>query len=180
MNLPRAGAASGAAAQAVEVVDADGIAVGTCTRREMRAANARHRATYVVVRRRDGAVLVHRRADWKDIWPGRWDLAFGGICEVGEAWPAAARRELAEEAGIDVDDGAFVTFGPVVYESVETRVVGWVYGCVHDGPFTFPDGEVVDHAFVPGESLAAWAAAHELTADSAAVVLPLVVEWCAR
>lgn len=173
-------AAPRAAAQRVEIVDADGMAVGTCTRHEMRAANARHRATYVVVRRRDGAVLVHRRAEWKDIWPGRWDLAFGGICDVGEDWSPAARRELAEEAGVHVDADALVPLGPVAFESAETRVVGHAYGCVHDGPFTFPDGEVVDHAFVAAGELVAWAETHELTADSAAVVLPLVVEWCAR
>lgn len=167
-----------AADEPVEVVDADGVAVDVCTRAEMRAANARHRATYVVVRRTDGAVLVHRRAPWKDIWPHRWDVAFGGVCDVGEAWVPAACRELAEEAGVVVAPGALVPLGPVAFESAETRVVGQVYGCVHDGPFTFPDGEVVDHAFVPPGALVAWAGAHELTADSSAVVLPLVRDWC--
>ena len=47
-----------------------------------------------------GAVLAHQRASWKDIWPSRWDLAFGGVCAVGEPWDDAASRELAEEAGI--------------------------------------------------------------------------------
>ena len=49
-----------------------------------------------------GDVLVHRRAGWKDLWPGYWDLAVGGVVGVGEPWPAAARRELAEELGVEV------------------------------------------------------------------------------
>ena len=169
-----------AADERVEVVDADGVVVEVCTRAEMRAANARHRATYIVVRRADGAVLVHQRAPWKDIWPGRWDVAFGGVCDAGEAWGPAACRELAEEAGVEIPEAALRPFGAVVFESSETRVVGQVYGCVHDGPFTFPDGEVVAHAWVAPAEVRAWAAGHSLCADAAAVVVPLVTEWCDR
>jgi 8-oxo-dGTP pyrophosphatase MutT (NUDIX family) len=118
-------------------------------------------------------VLVHHRASWKDIWPSRWDIAFGGIAGVGESWSTAAARELAEEAGLQAE---LVDLGPVRFESDETRMVGRVYASVHDGPGTFPDGEVADHAWIPTGELAAWAAGHELCDDSAAVVLPLYLE----
>jgi isopentenyldiphosphate isomerase len=162
------------AAEAVELVDPDGWPVGITTRPAVRAGNLRHRATYIVVRAPDGAVLAHQRAAWKDIWPGRWDIAFGGLGAVGEAWRDGAVRELAEEAGVHVRPGDLVARGPVRYESRETRVVGHVYEVEHTGPFTFPDGEVVAHRWVPWRDLAAFAATHELCADSAAVVLPLV------
>ncbi len=48
----------------------------------------------------DGRLLVHRRADDKDVYPGWWDLAAGGVVGAGEAYGAAARRELAEELGV--------------------------------------------------------------------------------
>ena len=48
----------------------------------------------------DTDVVVHRRADWKDVYPDYWDIAFGGVCGVGEAWLPSARRELEEEAGL--------------------------------------------------------------------------------
>jgi isopentenyldiphosphate isomerase len=163
-----------AAAEPVEIVDPDGEPVGVTTRAEMRAANARHRATYIVVTAPDGAVLVHQRAAWKDIWPSRWDIAFGGICNVGEPWRAAAARELAEEAGVSVDADALVALGPIRFESSETRVVGQVYCIAHGGPFTFPDGEVVDSAWVQRDALATFASTHALCADSEAAVLPLV------
>ena len=121
-------------------------------------------------------VVVHRRAPWKDIWPHRWDLAFGGICDPGEPWIDGARRELREEAGIDVAPEALVPLGPVRFESSETRVVGQVFLVRHDGPFDFPDGEVVGDARVPVAELAAWAARTPLCADSAAVVVPLVLD----
>ena len=59
-----------------------------------------------------------------------------------------------------------------------TRAVGRVFVATADDPSAavrFPDGEVVDHRWVPSGELAAWASAHELCEDSAAVVLPLLV-----
>ena len=92
---------------------------------------------------------------------------------MGESWSTAAARELAEEAGLQAD---LVDLGPVRFESGETRMVGRVYAAVHDGPGTFPDGEVADHAWIAAGELAAWAATHELCDESAAVVLPLYLE----
>src|SRR5918994_3168068 len=109
--------ATGVSDEPVEVVGEDGAVVGIVRRAEMRARNLRHRSVGVVVRRRgDGAVLAHRRAAWKDVWPGRWDIAFGGVCAVGEAAVATAVRELAEEAGIDVDPRALRLLGAGTYE----------------------------------------------------------------
>ncbi len=163
----------------VEVVDADGVVLSVVSRGAMRAANERHRVTYVVVRDHAGAVLVHQRAAWKDIWPSRWDLAFGGVCAVGEAWRDAALRELSEEAGIAADPQRFVDFGPVRFESAETRVVGRAYGIEHEGPFAFADGEVVAHRWVVPAALRDWAATHLLCADTVALVVPLVLDaWC--
>ncbi len=160
----------------VEAVDADGQVTAIVTRSAVRADNLRHRATYIVVWNGASAVLAHRRAPWKDIWPHRWDMAFGGLCEVGESWTDGACRELREETGVAVAASVLVDRGPVRFESAETRVVGRLFFLVHDGPFTFPDGEVVDHAWVPISELGTWLSSHELCADSAAVVVPAVVE----
>ena len=176
--MPQAGHQAGrrlsAADEAVEIVDPDGEPIRVITRGAMRAANLRHRATYIVVVAPDGAVLAHQRAAWKDIWPSRWDVAFGGICGVGEPWRDAAGRELAEEAGVEVNPDRFVDLGPVRFESFETRVVGRVYQAEHHGPFSFPDGEVVASQWVPRHALSTFASNHSLCADSEAVVLPLL------
>lgn len=37
----------------------------------------------------------------KDVYPGRWDFTAGGVIQAGENPDESARRELAEELGID-------------------------------------------------------------------------------
>ena len=100
-----------AAAQLVEHVDENGDVIEVVTRSEMRAKALRHRSVYIAVLDGD-RLLVHKRADWKDVFPGAWDLAFGGVCDVGEGWLESARRELLEEAGIEAP---LVDRGPVSF-----------------------------------------------------------------
>jgi 8-oxo-dGTP pyrophosphatase MutT (NUDIX family) len=163
---------SDASGEAVEVLDVDGTVVGVTTRGEMRRHNLRHRSAYVVVRSRaDGGarVLAHHRAPWKDVWPDRWDLAFGGVCAVGEDWVTAARRELAEEAGIA---GELHDLGGEWFESDDVRVRGQVFETRSDGPFRFDDGEVVEVAWIPVADLPTWVGSRAMCPDSLALVVP--------
>ncbi len=50
---------------------------------------------------RDGSMLLVRRAPWRRVFPGAWDL-FGGHVEGGERLDQALRREAREELGIEV------------------------------------------------------------------------------
>ena len=55
----------------------------------------KHRCVSIVVRSSAGAVLIHRRSERKDLWPGFWDFCAGGVLASGEDWDEGARRELA-------------------------------------------------------------------------------------
>jgi isopentenyldiphosphate isomerase/uncharacterized damage-inducible protein DinB len=157
--------------EAVEELDALGRPIRVVSRAEMRAGNLRHRAVYVLVRDAGGRLLVHRRADWKDVWPGRWDVAFGGVAAVGEAPDETARRELAEESGVAAP---LEHVGAGAYEDDEVRVRGDVFVARSDGPFTFADGEVVETAWVAPADLPAWLAGRSVCPDSIAIALPLL------
>jgi 8-oxo-dGTP pyrophosphatase MutT (NUDIX family) len=143
------------------------------TRAEARArgAAARHRACYVAVLTSAGELVVHRRADWKDVYPGWWDVCFGGVLGAGEAWADAARRELAEEAGIDAD---LVELGRTSWSAPDTNLNARVYLARSDGPFTCPDGEVVEVATVPLDQLDDWLSGRDVCHDSVDVVVPLL------
>ncbi len=174
----------------VEVVASDGSVTGTVTRSKMRAERLRHRCTYIaVVVGADGSlgrsvgpgvlhaeseIVVHQRADWKDTCPSYWDLAFGGVCSVGEDWEWSAKRELAEEAGIVGPD--LVDLGPSSYEDDTNCVIGRVYIAAWSEDPVCVDGEVVALDRVPLGRLQSWAEDRLVCPDSLAVVLPRLIE----
>jgi 8-oxo-dGTP pyrophosphatase MutT (NUDIX family) len=164
-------AVPGEPVEEVEEVDEAGRVVGVVTRAEMRAGNLRHRSVGIVVRHpQDASILVHRRAGWKDVWPGRWDICFGGVCGVGEPEIESARRELAEEAGLRVEAGALRPLGGGAYEDEDVRAFATVFEVRHAGPFTFADGEVEEVRWLPIAELETFLATHPHCPDSAALV----------
>jgi isopentenyldiphosphate isomerase len=159
----------------VEVVDELGHVERVVTRAEMRAQKLRHRAVYLLVVH-DGRLLVHRRADHKDVWPGRWDVAAGGVVGAGEAWVDAARRELAEELGIEASPHEV---GGGAWADDDVAVVGRVYVVEQHGPFTFDDGEVVEARWVDRDELERLRAEAAWCPDSIALALPYVLDGLA-
>lgn len=160
----------------VEWVDEHGEVIEIVTRARMRDEHLRHRCVYIVVRSGAGdSVLIHKRADWKDIAPGEWDVAFGGVCDPGESWDESARRELLEEAGITVDE--MIDHGEVRYEAPGVALIGRFYSCHSDGPFAFNDGEVVATDWIAVADLARVLNERIVVEDSHSVVLPRVLAW---
>ncbi len=181
----------------IEVVDPDGRVLEVVPRRRMRRETLRHRCTYVAVLVGDperagttaapgppgGAgsaprpevdaatpVVVHQRADWKDTYPSYWDVAFGGVCGVGEPWVPAAERELAEEAGIT--GAPLHDLGPGRYEQHDNRLVGRIFVAWWPHEPVCGDGEVVALDRVPLGRLSAWSRTVPVCPDSAALVIP--------
>lgn len=162
----------------VEEIDELGGVVGVITRAEMRRRAARHRAVFVVVVGSDGRVLVHRRADHKDVWASMWDLAVGGVVAAGEHEDDAARRELAEEIGLT--DVVLSPIGGGRYDDLAVRLQGRVYLVRSDGPFRFTDGEVTAAEWMTLEELLRAVRAPgrrgpgPFVPDSVALALPLL------
>ncbi len=159
----------------IEHVDVDGTVLAIVTRGEMRASTLRHRCTYVFVVRPSGHLVVHRRAEWKSIYPGFWDVAFGGICGAGEHWEPAAARELEEEAG--VSGRPLIELGSLRYDADDGHVLGRAYVVLTDDAVVPSDGEVVDVDEVPLDRLADWLDQRAVCSDSATAALPLLTAW---
>ena len=116
----------------VDVVDENDHVVRQATRREVRQEHLRHRSVYIFVFNPAGQLFVHRRTETKDIFPGYWDVAVGGVLAAGEAYDRGARRELEEELGI-----AGVRLRRLFalrYDDATNRVCGMVYSCTVDAP----------------------------------------------
>lgn len=155
----------------VEVLDEAGNVVRIAPRSEVFTRNLWHRTTFVLVRSTSGSVLAHQRAFTKRLGPGRWDLGFGGACDVGEEWPEAAARELYEEAGIRTP---LRELAPYRWDGDGSREVGRLYDTVCDGPFSFQADEVETARFVALEELDRFVAEHDLLDAAKGVVLPYI------
>ena len=161
-----------AAEQLVEHVAPDGSVIEVVTRAEMRARTLRHRSVYIAVLDTSDRLLVHKRAPWKDVFPDAWDLAFGGVCDVGEGWRESAERELLEEAGVSAE---LIDCGPVAFDAHDVALIGRLYRCTHEGPFSFDDGEVTATAWVALDDLADFVSANAVPDDSAALITAAVL-----
>jgi len=162
----------GSADELVDVVDDDDNVIGVVTRREMRAHRLLHRAVSIAVFSTDGRLLIHRRADTKDVWPGQWDMAAGGVVGSGEEYDDAARRELEEELGVSVAREAMVSLGSARFDDDAVSLLGRGYWCIHDGPFEFTDGEISEVRWVSRSELAGVMGAERFVPDNVALLLP--------
>ncbi|KAF2301545.1 hypothetical protein GH714_025691 [Hevea brasiliensis] len=95
-------------------------------------------------------LLLQRRADSKDSWPGLWDISSAGHISAGDSSLVSARRELHEELGIVLPKDAFelifvflqecdvylvTTLDPIPLEAFtlqETEVSAVKYICYED------------------------------------------------
>jgi isopentenyldiphosphate isomerase len=153
----------------IDHVDETGAVLGTVTRSEMRSRNLMHRSVFIAVLNDADQILVHRRAEWKDIWPDAWDIAVGGVVAADEPWEVAAARELAEEVGVAAE---LSYLGEGVYSDDHVQEFARVYLARSEGPFTFEDGEVAEAAWVPIAQIREWLDGRPVCPDSIALVLP--------
>lgn len=151
----------------VDVVDEEGRTVGVVSRREMRARRLPHRSAYVLVFNRAGHLFIHLRVPTKDVYPGHWDVAVGGVLAAGEDFDDGARREAAEELGVDV---AVERLFPVRWVDAHTVVHGMAYRALHDGPFRLQPEEIVRGEFVAPDAVPARAAREPFCPDGLAVL----------
>lgn len=134
------------AEELVQIVDRDNQPIGVEPRRIMRAHGLIHRASYILVLNSRHEIYIQKRTTTKDIYPGYWDVAAGGVMLAGESDIESARRELAEELG--VADTTLDFLFHHYYESGENKVWGAVYRCCHEGPFVLQPEEVECGEFV--------------------------------
>jgi 8-oxo-dGTP diphosphatase len=100
----------------------------------------------------DGRILLARRAIEPDA--GKWDVP-GGFLEEGEEPVAGLRRELREEAGIEVDVGEFVgvftdTYGDGPNVDVVLNLV-WEARIASGDPT--PDDDVAELRWFPKDGM---------------------------
>ncbi|MCW5198401.1 NUDIX hydrolase YfcD [Desulfobulbus sp. F4] len=129
----------------VQIVDRDNREIGAVSRKLMREQRLIHRACYILVFNAAGELFIQKRTQTKDIYPGCWDVAAGGVVLAGESYEQSAERELAEELGVR---GRLELLFDQYYEDENNRVWGRIFRCLHEGPFVLQAEEVESGQFL--------------------------------
>jgi 8-oxo-dGTP pyrophosphatase MutT (NUDIX family) len=152
----------------VVIVDADNNEIDAVTRREMRVAGLIHRAAYILVFNPGGEIFVQKRTQNKDVYPGYYDVAAGGVVLAGESYQASAGRELKEELG--VEGIPLIPHFDFFHEHGQNRVWGRVFSCVYEGPMILQAEEVEDGFFCDPKAVFDLASRESFTPDGILVL----------
>ncbi len=98
-----------------------------------------------------GELFLQKRADNKDIQPGKWDTSVGGHIEFGESVEEALRREAREELGIQ--DFMPVFLHKYIFESEIEKELVYSYKTIYEGTFQIDPKELSDGRFWSPESI---------------------------
>lgn len=85
----------------IQIVDENDKPIGQADMPEAHKKGLIHRIVRVMVENHKGEILVQKRSPKMRRWPNCWDNSAAGHVDVGEDYLTAAKRELAEELGID-------------------------------------------------------------------------------
>ena len=148
----------------VELVDAAGVAVGSCSVAEAHfSPGRRHRAFSVLLYDGDGRVLLQRRAAVKTRFASRWSNTCCGHPAPGQDTATAAAERLAAELGLTPDQTSPLTeIGVYPYDAADPgsgRVeLEWdhvLVGTLTEGTPAPDAAEVSDYAWVTASTLPA-------------------------
>jgi len=131
----------------VTIVDIDNNVTGNLPRHEMRTQGLPHRASCILVFNSRREIFVQERTTTKDIYPGYFDVATGGVVLAGESYEESAERELAEELG--VRNVTLESHFDFFHEGPNNKVWGRVFSCCYDGEVVLQEEEVADGYFMP-------------------------------
>jgi 8-oxo-dGTP pyrophosphatase MutT (NUDIX family) len=129
----------------VAIVDENNRLTGSQPRFRMRALGLIHRAVYILVFNSNGDLFCHKRTRDKDVYPGYYDVAAGGVVLTDESYDQAAERELEEELGIrNVQLSQLFDF---FWGDPVSQVWGRAYQCIYDGTMLLQKEEIESGEF---------------------------------
>lgn len=132
------------------IVDEDDNVIGQATRKECHSKGLIHRSVMFFVFDDEGRVLVTKRTQNKDFFPGYWSIVLGGHVHAGESYEDAVKRELKEEAGFPGEPVLVTAFKKRIPKEKENVKV---YRVAVNGPITLNPDELSVGIFLDIEDI---------------------------
>ncbi|MBL7160260.1 MAG: NUDIX domain-containing protein [Candidatus Aenigmarchaeota archaeon] len=133
-----------------DVVDKDDKVIGKASRKECHSRGLIHRCVQILIFNSQGQLLLQKRSEKMDTFPGRLTSSAAGHVSSGEHYSTAATRELKEELGIET---SLEEVGLVrSYEKEHMQNI-MVFRGTSDGPFKKSDDEMAVIEFHSLESI---------------------------
>lgn len=96
-------------------VDENNRVIGSISRANAHSDGDKiYRTIFIIVKDNHGKILLQKRSQTKDLYPGCWDLSVGGHVKYGQSYVAAATEELREELGIKANENDLDFLGEVL------------------------------------------------------------------
>ena len=124
-----------------DVVDRSDTVIGRASREEVHRNGLLHRSAHLLVFDGSGRVLLQKRSEGKDRFPGCWDSSVSGHVDSGESYDQCIVREAMEEIGILLEDTPERLFKIDACEETDQEF-SWVYRTHFEGPFAPNEEEI--------------------------------------
>ena len=125
----------------LDIVDEQDDVVGKDTRKNIHQNHQIHRGIHVLVVNSKREILLQRRSEKKDYYPGFYDASVGAHIFSGESYQKAAFRETQEELGFR--PMKLIKVCDYKSYSLRQRENRRLFKCHYNGPFKI-DREEVD------------------------------------
>jgi isopentenyldiphosphate isomerase len=151
----------------IDILTPDGDPTGArASKHDVHARGHWHRAAHVWIVAPDGRVLLQRRSERKENWPGLWDVSVAGHVSAGESALDAAIREAGEELGLALTAPELTHIGTIreqcvlsggTYLDNEIHEVFLTRREISLGTLVLDPEEVAEVALADPHALSAWA-----------------------
>jgi len=129
----------------LDIVDEKDRVIGRDTRKNIHAQHLIHRGVHVFVVNSRGEILVQKRSQKKNYYPGFYDTSVGAQVLSGETYKEAAIRETQEELGFKPKK--LIKICDYHSYSDRQRENRRLFLCFHEGPFKIDKEEVESACF---------------------------------
>ena len=149
-------------------VDDNDQVIGSVKRSEAHQSNSiKHRSIFILLFNEQNELLLQKRSQGKDTFPGFWTISVSGHVIYGQSYDEAAMREMQEEVGLTLE----LQQMQKIYLK-EEREFAFIYKstCLKETVLNFDEDEIDEVKWINLKNLAAFVETNNMTPSALTVL----------